>query len=178
MKFERRYKLPDGEEVEVRLATVADSWQTAAIWNSIVKEKKFTMGLNLISEEEEKEFIRNLDKQEAILVAILRGKVVGYLILLIPDKICKSTLHVVEIGTFVLKKYRGLRIGNFLLLAGFEFAKNNDFEKMVIKVRSSNKNALSFYKKHGFKEVGRLKRQVKIDGKYDDHILMERFLSD
>ena len=176
MWFTQKYKLSTGRNVEIRLATVADSRETSTVWNSIVEEKKYTMGLNLISEEEERRFIKNLDKREAILVAVLDKKIVGYLILTIPDKICKSTLHVIEIGTFVLKEYRGLGIGHCLMVAGTEFAKRNNFEKMVIKVRSLNRGALNFYQKYGFKETGRFKKQIKIEGKYDDHILMERFL--
>jgi ribosomal protein S18 acetylase RimI-like enzyme len=40
-------------------------------------------------------------------------------------------------------------------------------------VRGSNTGAQSFYKSLGFRECGRLARQVKIWGAYDDEILME-----
>lgn len=168
-------KLLNGSFIKVRPATPEDSKETVKIWNSVVREKKYTMGLNLITEAEEKEFIENLDKREAILVAVFQEKIVGYLILTIPDKICKSTLHVAEVGTFVLKEFRGFGIGHFLFLAGVKFAKINNFEKMIIKVRSSNQETLGFYKKHGFKEIGRFKKQIKIEGKYEDHVLMEKF---
>lgn len=107
---------------------------------------------------------------------MLDEKIVGYLLLTIPEKECKSTLHVAEIGTWVLKDYRNSGVGHSLLTSAFKFAKLNGFEKMVIKVRSFNGTALNFYKKHGFNEVGRFKNQIKIDDIYDDHILMERFL--
>lgn len=171
-----KYNLRDGKPFLVRKATVKDSRETAKILNSIVKEKKYTMCLVPISEEEEKTFIQNLDKREGILVAVLSSKIIGYLILTIPDKICRSTLHVAEIGTFILKKYRGLGIGDFLLTSGVKFARENNFEKMIIKVRSSNVRAQKFYSKNGFEEVGRFKKQIKMDGKYEDHILMEKFL--
>ena len=47
---------------------------------------------------------------------------------------------------------------------------------MVIQVRSSNESAQAFYKKMGFRECGRLVRQVRIHGVEDDQILMEYFL--
>lgn len=176
LQFE--YELPNGRLLQIRQAVSEDSSQTTYIWNSIVKERKYTMGLNLLAEEQEKEFISGLDKRETILVAILGRKIVGYLILTIPDKICRSTLHVAEIGTFVLKKYRGLGIGKYLLTSAVKFAQQKNFEKMVIKVRSSNERALAFYRSKGFVEVGRLKREIKINGRYNDHILMEKFLPD
>ena len=85
-------------------------------------------------------------------------------------------MHVAEIGTWVIKEYRDLSIGHFLLDSVFKFTKINYFEKLVIKVRSSNINALNFYRKHGFEEIGRFKKQIKINGRYEDHVLMEKFL--
>jgi len=85
-------------------------------------------------------------------------------------------LHVAEIGTWVIKEYRDLSIGHFLLDSDFKFTKTNNFEKLVIKVRSSNDKALNFYIKHGFEEIGRFRRQIKIDSRYEDHVLMEKFL--
>lgn len=178
MQLNKKYRLSNGKIVEVRNANVYDSAGIINVWNSVVKEKIYTMGLNLMNVEEEKEFIEKLDEREVLLIATLNNKIVGYLLLLIPEKHCKSTLHVAEIGTWVLLEYRGLGIGHFLITSCFEFAKLKNFEKITIKVRSSNQNALNFYRKHGFNEIGILKKQIKIDGKYDDHILMEKFLTE
>jgi len=176
MKFRKDYELEDGRTTLIREAGVSDCKATANIWNSVVKEKIFTMGLNFFSEDQEIEFLKSLDKRETILVAVLNGKIIGYSLVLIPEKQCKSTLHVGEIGTWILKEYRGLGIGHFLLDSILKLTKMNNFEKLIIKVRSSNEKALNFYKKLDFKEIGRFKRQIKINGKYDDHVLMEKFL--
>ncbi len=176
MQFSKKYRTTDGKTVEVRKGDIPDSIGIINVWNSVVRERSFTMGLNFFDVREEQEFIKSLDKREALLVAVLDGKIVGYSLVLIPDKKCMSTLHVAEIGTWVIKEYRGLGIGRFLLDSVFSFTRNNEFEKIVIKVRSTNNGALNFYEKNGFTEAGRFRNQIKIDGKYEDHVLMEIFL--
>ena len=174
--FALNHALKNGSKVAVRVADASDSPGIANIWNSVVKEGKFTMGLNIIDEDFEREYISGLDEREAFLVAEMEGKLIGYLLIIIPEKICLSTSHVAEVGTWVLKGHRGIGVGDSLLKSAFAFAKENGYEKMMVMVRSSNVGALKFYDKHGFKEIGRFGRQVKIGGKYDDHVLMERFL--
>ena len=112
MHFNKKYNLSNGEAIEVREANVSDSVGIINVWNSVVKEKIYTMGLNLMNKGEEMEFIKKLDKRETILIALLDNKIVGYLLLVIPEKHCKSTLHVAEVGTWVLSEYRVLGIGH------------------------------------------------------------------
>jgi ribosomal protein S18 acetylase RimI-like enzyme len=57
--------------------------------------------------------------------------------------------------------------------ATLEFARSAGYEKLVIFVRASNGDAQKFYASLGFRQCGRLARQVKIAGEYDDEILME-----
>jgi|SRR3989344_1693335 len=176
MQFSEKYKLLNGKNIEIRVANISDSQEIIDIWNSVVKEKNFTMGLNYFSVDEEIKFLKSLNEREAILVVVLNETIIGYSLIKILDVDSKSTLHVAEIGTWILKEYRSLGIGHFLLDSVFKFTKINYFEKLVIKVRSSNINALNFYRKHGFEEIGRFKKQIKINGRYEDHVLMEKFL--
>jgi len=174
MAFSRSFKASDGRAVEVRTATAEDAESVRSIWNSVIGEKIYSVGLNVIGMDEEKAFIGGLAGRETILVAVLEGRTVGYTLLAIPEKECMSTSHVAELGTWVLKDFRGMDIGHFLITSAFDFAKLNGFEKAMVKVRSSNQPGLGFYRSHGFVEVGRLKKQIKIDGKYDDHVIFEK----
>ena len=56
------------------------------------------------------------------------------------------------------------------------FARESEYGKLVIQVRASNAGAQAFYRRLGFAECGRLRRQVIIDGVEDDEVLMELFL--
>ena len=53
------------------------------------------------------------------------------------------------------------------------FARSVGYEKLVIYVRASNRGAQKFYTELGLSPCGLLARQVKIDGAYDNEIVME-----
>jgi ribosomal protein S18 acetylase RimI-like enzyme len=84
--------------------------------------------------------------------------------------------HVGIVGTFILPEWRNKRIGKQLAEYTFNFARNNDYEKIVIYVRANNSGAIAFYKELGFIQKGILSRQVKIDGQYEDELFLELFL--
>jgi ribosomal protein S18 acetylase RimI-like enzyme len=55
------------------------------------------------------------------------------------------------------------------------FARRVGYRKLCLQVPASNTAAQQFYCSLGFKECGRLTRQVIIDGAEDDEVLMEFF---
>ena len=56
------------------------------------------------------------------------------------------------------------------------FARSAGYRKLVIQVRDTNRAAQRFYQRLGFVECGRLARQVIVDGREEDEVLMELFL--
>jgi ribosomal protein S18 acetylase RimI-like enzyme len=84
--------------------------------------------------------------------------------------------HVAQLGTFLLPAWRGRGAGRGLFLETTRFAKSSGYEKIVIQVRSSNVSAQAFYRRLGFVDCGRLARQVRIDDRIDDEMLLEYFL--
>jgi RimJ/RimL family protein N-acetyltransferase len=84
--------------------------------------------------------------------------------------------HVAQLGTFVLKAWRGRGLGAQLTQQTLAFARAAGYEKLVVFVRAGNTGAQSFYAASGFSPCGRLARQVKIAGEWDDEIVMEMFL--
>jgi hypothetical protein len=55
--------------------------------------------------------------------------------------------------------------------------KQKGLEKISLAVFSTNKAAISLYRKFGFKIEGVSERQYKIEGKYVDDITMGKFLT-
>jgi len=49
--------------------------------------------------------------------------------------------------------------------------------KLVLKVLATNSRAVAFYRKSGYREVGRLESHFRIDDRFEDVLIMERFLS-
>ena len=85
-----------------------------------------------------------------------------------------ATQHVCEIGIIVDPDYRGKGVGSRLLEKAIQKAEFLGFEKICLSTFHTNSNAISLYKKFGFQEVGRRKKQFKIADEYIDEILMER----
>jgi ribosomal protein S18 acetylase RimI-like enzyme len=69
-------------------------------------------------------------------------------------------------------------VGRQLWNATLAFALSAAYRKLIVQVRGSNTAAQAFYRALGFRDCGRLSRQVVIDGVDDDEVLMERLLVD
>jgi L-amino acid N-acyltransferase YncA len=84
--------------------------------------------------------------------------------------------HVGVLGTYVDLACRRQGIGRLLFEATFEAARHKGYEKAFTFVRADNVAALVTYLKHGFHIVGTAERQARVNGKYVDEIIIEKFL--
>jgi ribosomal protein S18 acetylase RimI-like enzyme len=127
--------------------------------------------------EEERRYLEALSPRETVHVAMdeTRG-IVGLQILDRWSSTIASMGHVGQVGTFLLPEWRGKGIGRELWAATVAFARAARYRKLVICVRASNRTAQAFYRSLGFKDCGRLARQVVIDGVEDDELLLEVFI--
>jgi len=160
----------------IRQATLDDAEDIVAIWEVIAAERRYSAVSRPFSLEEERAYIASLSDREAIFVAELDGRIVGFQSLARWASYTPSFDHVGEVGTFVLPEYRGQGIGRALAKTTLDFACQKGYEKLVIYVRATNHGAQAFYRGLGFTPIGVLTRQLKIDGQYDDEIVMEMFL--
>jgi RimJ/RimL family protein N-acetyltransferase len=165
------------EEVTIRRATPDDAGALVGIWRGIVDEKVYSAVDQPFTVEQERNYLSTLSDREATFVAEMAdGQVVGFQSLDAWTKLFHSMDHVAQLGTFIVPQWRGRGIGAQLAFRTLEFARSAGYEKLVIYVRASNIGAQAFYSRLGFVQCGRLQRQLKIDGRSDDEILMEMFL--
>lgn len=163
-------------QINIRKATLNDAMAISAIWKIICGERIYTAVNRPFTPEQVRSYIQTLSDREGIFIAILDDVILGFQSLDMWAKYTESFDHVGVIGTFLLTKWRGMKISSQLANHTFDFARKNGYEKLIIYVRSGNKNAQAFYKNIGFVPKGVLTRHVKIDGKYEDEIFMELFL--
>lgn len=98
------------------------------------------------------------------LVMVEAGKIIGYAgMWLIVDE-----AHVTNVA--VLPTYRGKRLGEKLMSALLEHAKNRGAVRMTLEVRASNTVAQGLYSKFGFTSQGR-RRNYYTDTKEDALIM-------
>jgi ribosomal protein S18 acetylase RimI-like enzyme len=109
-------------------------------------------------------------------IETVEGDVVGFMSLDLWARYTDSFDHVGVMGTIILPPWRRRGIGRRLAEHTLDFARAKGYEKIIIYVRAGNTGAQAFYRSLGFVPKGILERQVKMDGRYEDEVFMERFL--
>lgn len=106
------------------------------------------------------------------IVAEAGGELVGHAILE-PLKLA-VTAHVVDLTMAVHEGYQGRGIGKRLLAHLLDWARASPkVERVELRVRSSNANAIALYRKLGFVEEGRMVKRLKLGpDRYLDDLVM------
>ena len=85
--------------------------------------------------------------------------------------------HVGELGILLVKYYRGMGLGKFMMRYMIKEAHQKlKLEIITLKVYSKNKPAIRLYRKLGFKVAGKIPKGIKYYGKYMDDIIMFKHL--
>lgn len=171
-------RAPQGDVgIAIRRATGADAPAIIAILEGIASERVYTAVNKPWSAEEQRRHLGALSAREAIHVAESGGKdIIGYQTLELWAPTLDSMSHVGQVGTFLAPAWRRQGLGQSLFQATLDFAAQHGYLKLVIQVRASNLSAQAFYQRLGFRECGRLTRQVRIGSEEDDEVIMEFFL--
>jgi RimJ/RimL family protein N-acetyltransferase len=141
--------------------------------NSVIREDQFLLVNTVITgmEEEREWFERSTKAGMHYLAARVDGKVVGGASI---HPFTGKRSHVAEFGIFIRDGYRNMGLGTELTKTFIEIARKSRFEIIQLSVYTTNERAFHVYQKCGFKECGKLTRDVKFaDGTYSDRILME-----
>jgi L-amino acid N-acyltransferase YncA len=163
-------------DVTVRRAVPQDAVGIVAVLAVVVAERVHSAIDHVWSAGQEQRHLESLSPREAVHVALDAGNDIIGLQTLDRWSALDSMAHVGQVGTFLLPAWRGRGLGRALWRATAAFAREARYQKLVVQVRGGNARAQSFYSRLGFIECGRLSRQVVIDGREDDEILMELFL--
>jgi len=161
----------------IRRATGDDAEGIVSIWRQIASERIHSAIDQPWTVEQERSYLLSLSPREMIHVAVAQSaEIVGFQSLDLWAASIHSMRHVGQVGTFLLPEWRRRGVGLALFRHTLAAGRFGGYEKFVIQVRASNTAAQAFYRNLGFRECGRLTRQVRIDGQEDDEILMEFFL--
>lgn len=144
--------------------------------DTVAKERKYLISTKGFPIERTRSFVEMIEKHNlAQYYAIKDGIVIGWCDIL-PNDI-EGLRHVGNLGMGLLSEYRGKGLGSRLLERTIEHAHiKNGIEKVELEVLESNINAIQLYSKYGFSQEGRKVKSRKLDGKYDNMILMGKFI--
>lgn len=111
-----------------------------------------------------------IQKNGPVYYAVEGNKVVGWADIFPEDNPRQS--HRGSLGMGIIQEYRNKGIGQKLLGAVINKAKEFGLEKVELNVYTSNVNAIKLYKKMGFTEEGLIKKYRKLDSQYFDCLVM------
>ena len=86
--------------------------------------------------------------------------------------------HVGRLGIGMLAEVRGRGLGRRLMREAIEAARGLGMERIELEVFASNARAIALYESVGFQHEGRKRRVRKLDGVYDDDVLMALLLDE
>lgn len=143
--------------------------------DTVARERRYLYFVEAPPIESTRAFVRsNISNGFVQVVALVNGDLVGWCDIL-PPRIPGFT-HCGKLGVSVLPDYRGRGIGRQLITEALERARKKGIERVELEVFSSNVAARALYEKLGFVTEGVRRRARKVDGQYDDIVLMALFL--
>jgi RimJ/RimL family protein N-acetyltransferase len=123
----------------------------------------------------------------AFVDSILRGAGVQFVALNEADEVVgwcdivrldqETFRHAWRLGMGLLPAVRGRGLGRRLAEAAIAAARERGAERIELEVFASNARALALYEKLGFVREGVRKRARKLDGEYDDVVIMALLIS-
>ncbi|MBL91954.1 MAG: GNAT family N-acetyltransferase [Myxococcales bacterium] len=177
------HTLKDGRQLTLRsgIPTDAEAEQILKVVHTILAENTYTLVTAeelTIPVEQEKEWIKaHLEHpHHLLLVAELEGQIVGSIDF--TNGVHQRIAHTGEFGMGVAKAYRGLGVGQALLVELMAWAKSSPMIKKInLCVHHTNTKAIAMYEKHGFVKEGLRTKDLKYsDTEYVDTVLMGLWL--
>jgi len=137
----------------------------------VARERRYLALLEAPPIEEFREFVQNIiTRRYPQFVALSVGEVVGWCEVL--PKTWPIYAHTGVLGVALLPALRGQGIGGRLIVRALEAAHAFGLSRVELTVRENNKGAIALYKKLGFVTEGLKRNALKIDGEYENQVLM------
>jgi L-amino acid N-acyltransferase YncA len=159
--------------MNLRQAHQTDLESILSIYNQGIEDRIATLEVELKDMDYITKWFENHNGRYRAFVAEVDGDVVGWASLHPYSHRC-AYAGVGELSVYIRRDSRGKGVGQKLLATLEDFARANDFHKLVLGTFPFNQNGQGLYKKMGFREVGTFKNQGKIDGKWVDVMWMEK----
>ena len=173
------YTLKNRKKLTIRTALAKDASQVVKLMKGVIKEGPFTLyesdEYSSTAKSEAKRIKRFKNAPGKIyLVGSIKDEITGFISFDNWDT--RRTTHTGLFSIFLKKKFRGMGIGKLLIKSMLNWGKHNPVNKKIsLAVFSTNKNAIALYKKLGFRREGCCQRDMIINGKYVDSVLMYKY---
>ena len=158
-------------EILIRPIALADIEQFQRVTDAVMRERKYLAFVEGFPIDEAALFVaRNMRLRNPQIVAEHDGDIVGWCD--IRRESIPVYSHTGHLGMGVLAKYRGQGLGERLIRAAIEAARETGFERIELSVYGRNVPGMALYRKVSFVHEGTRVRGKKLDGEYDDVHMM------
>ena len=168
--------LRDGRVAALRIAVPDDAPAITDFVNIVGRETRWVLRERATwSIEEERRTLGAADgKESAFFIAEIDGRLSG--LLNIARGGWPKNAHVAEFGMACLPDCRRVGLGTAILRHALDWARSVGVQKVTLEVFATNEPAIALYRKFGFQEEGRRRREFHIDGELTDGVLMALWL--
>lgn len=176
----KNLKLKTGGILHIREAKKSDAPHLLKWVNQVAGETDFlTFGEGEFkkTKREEEKIIESHHraKNQIFLIAELEGEIVSVLNVNANNK--TRLRHICDFGVSVKKCHWRKGIGTLMIREMLDWAKKSKIiRKINLNVQANNKSAIQLYKKLGFKEEGRIRRDAFIKDKFYDAYVMGKLV--
>ncbi len=159
--------------ITIRRASVSDAEAIQATFSS-PKAMAGTLQVPFPSLEKWRKWLADISPDDHVLVAEVRGEVVGNLGLHVASKSPRRR-HAAGLGMSVRDDWHGRGVGTALLAAAIDLADNwLNYTRLELTVYTDNDVALALYRKFGFEIEGTLRSYAFRGGRFIDAYTMAR----
>jgi ribosomal protein S18 acetylase RimI-like enzyme len=162
-------------EVQIRRSRLDDAESLCDTVNAVAREKWWLATADGFTPEQTRTFLKFVtDHSLSQVVAVANGLVIGWCDIV--PKGPRGFSHVGALGMGVRREWRRHGVGRRLLEEGLALARAAKLEKIELEVFTDNEGAIRLYESHGFVREGVKARARKLEGRYQDVLLMALWL--
>lgn len=173
-EFIRSFVARNGQSVTLRAPSWSDLDDMLKFINGLVEEDADVLVDTKKTREEEVDWLAGrLSQLEKDQIVQIEAEVDGHMVgqVQVPPGAARRS-HVGTLGISVKKEYRDIGIGQELMLEAERQAKRLGVEILTLSVFASNERARHVYEKVGYRECGRIPRDIKKGDEYIDSVIM------
>ena len=162
-------------QVQIRRSRITDAESLCDGINSVAREKWWLATADGFTPEQTRAFVKFVtDHSLSQVVAVAGGEIVGWCDIV--PKGPRGFSHVGALGMGVRREWRRHGVGRRLLEECLSLARATGLEKIELEVFSDNEADIRLYESRGFAREGLKARARKLEGRYQDILLMALWL--
>jgi len=171
-----------GRQILLRDVTESDAARMVRLMHTLLDETPFMLRLPHEQRDtpaEEARYLRHLRVSGNSVALFAEDDGFPCATLIVTGGGLARLAHVGYLGMGVLRRYWAAGIGRAILEAAVDWARDHEvIRKLSLQVFENNHRAVKLYRSLGFREEGRLHREVHEDGEFIDMLQMALFVDE